>query len=170
MRRMHRISITSFFQITHQYKIEDVLKHPKWADFVQQTGRVVCILEEKHKRVAAGHLALFGDRNQNYAQFQTLDKRVPYMKIPMAQCPENFYFRSGDFKETLFLAEIVKWEQPNSAMGEEIKRLESLLSLASKSDRSLSTYGLGKAENFSFRSVVRRSFEVRKFTLPTIYS
>ena len=37
-----------------EYAVEAVLSHPRAAEFVQRTGRVVNILEFKHSRVAAG--------------------------------------------------------------------------------------------------------------------
>jgi DIS3-like exonuclease 2 len=84
---------------------------------MQKTGRVVFILEEKHTRKAAGNLKLFGDKNPKFALFSPTDSTVPRMKIPMEECPSGFLQRADEFKDTLFVAKITKWEQVANALG-----------------------------------------------------
>lgn len=60
---------------------------------------------------------MFTDGNQKFALFRPTDNRFPRMKIPKDNCPPDFFVRSNDFKDYLFIAEIEKWEQVNFAMG-----------------------------------------------------
>ena len=39
------------------------------------------------------------------------------MKIPRDQWPQDFYARSQDYADNLYVAEIVKWDMVNAAMG-----------------------------------------------------
>ena len=96
-----------------------------WENFVQKTGRVVAINEEKHSRLTVGYLKIFQDKNPNFALFAPLDSKVPRMKIPRNQCPNDFWSRPQDFSEYLFIGKIVKWEQVPFAMGQLVESLGS---------------------------------------------
>ncbi len=74
-------------------------------------------MERNHSRKAAGHLEVFPDGNPNHALFRPTDNRIPRMKIPKESCPQDFWIRSEDYKEYLFVAEIVKWDMVNFALG-----------------------------------------------------
>ncbi|KAI0221721.1 DIS3-like exonuclease 2 [Lamellibrachia satsuma] len=39
------------------------------------------------------------------------------LKIPVSECPEGYLQRAGDFKNTLYIARITEWENPNYAKG-----------------------------------------------------
>ena len=89
-----------------------------WENFVQKTGRVVYIFEEKHTRLTVGHLKLFPDKNPNFALFAPMDPKVPRIKIPRDQCPKDFWTRPQDFQDFMYLAKIVRWDQVSYAMGQ----------------------------------------------------
>ncbi len=78
----------------------------------------MAIIEKNHSRKAAGHLEVFPDKNPSYALFKPTDNRIPRMKIPRDNCPEEFFVRSDDFKQYLFVAEIAKWDNVSFALGE----------------------------------------------------
>ncbi|GBM82735.1 DIS3-like exonuclease 2 [Araneus ventricosus] len=104
--------------------VEDIMRHPQWPRFIQKTGKVVHVLERKHSRIAAGHLKLCPDKNRNWALFSPNDSRVPRIMVPMSDCPPNFYNRSGDYTNVLFLAEIADWNETSTfARGKLIKCL-----------------------------------------------
>ncbi|GIY31815.1 DIS3-like exonuclease 2 [Caerostris extrusa] len=104
--------------------VDEIMKHPKWSNFIQRTGKIVHILERKHSRIAAGHLKIFPDKNTNWALFSPNDSRVPRIMVPMSDCPENFYHRSQDYANVLFLAEIVDWNETSTfAAGKLLKCL-----------------------------------------------
>ncbi|CAL1301213.1 unnamed protein product [Larinioides sclopetarius] len=104
--------------------VEDIMRHPQWTRFIQKTGIVVHVLERKHSRIAAGHLKLCPDKNRNWALFSPNDSRVPRIMVPMSDCPPNFYNRSGDYSNVLFLAEIADWSETSTfARGKLIKCL-----------------------------------------------
>ena len=96
-----------------------------WENFVQKTGRVVAINEEKHSRLTVGYLKIFQDKNPNFALFAPLDSKVPRMKIPRNQCPNDFWSRPQDFAEYLYIGKIIKWEQVPFAMGQLVESLGS---------------------------------------------
>ena len=89
-----------------------------WQNFVQKTGRVVYIFEEKHTRLTVGQLKLFPDKNPNFALFAPMDPKVPRIKIPRDQCPKDFWTRPQDFQDFMYLAKIVRWDQLPYAMGQ----------------------------------------------------
>jgi len=80
-------------------------------------SRVVHIIEKIHGRKASGHLVMFEVNNPNFALFRPTDNRIPRMKIPREFCPPEFFVRSDDFKDFLFLAEIAKWELVSFPIG-----------------------------------------------------
>eukprot|EP00095_Tigriopus_kingsejongensis_P008219 maker-scaffold604_size126151-snap-gene-0.28 protein:Tk08219 transcript:maker-scaffold604_size126151-snap-gene-0.28-mRNA-1 annotation:"dis3-like exonuclease 2 isoform x2" len=105
------------------YPLAAVQAHPKWAQFLQPTAEVLCILDPKHTRLAAGRLRKYNDHNPNYALFAPEDSRVPRMKVARADCPPDFFARPDDFTDLLFIGQIIQWEQPNAASGKIVKTL-----------------------------------------------
>ena len=97
--------------------LKQVMKLQNWKKFIQRTAKVVNISEKKHTRLGAGALKLFADSNPNFALFSPNDNRVPRMKIPMSQCPLDFFTRSKDYAAKIFLARIVLWNDPKFALG-----------------------------------------------------
>ena len=61
---------------------------------------------------------MFPDKNPTQACFKPLDNRIPRMKIPRDFCPPEFFVRSDDFKDFLFVAEIDRWDIVGFALGE----------------------------------------------------
>ncbi|CAM6054368.1 unnamed protein product [Sphagnum tenellum] len=106
----HKIRQAKDHVPTVQYQLDHVMRHPLWERFVQKTGRVVFILQEKHSRIAAGSLKLFGDRNPEFGFFAPTDSRIPRMRIPKKDCPDSFFQRPQDFQNMLFVAKVVKWD------------------------------------------------------------
>lgn len=88
-----------------------------WDRFVQKTARVVHILERKHPMIGAGILKLFADKNPNMALFSPFDCRLPRVKIQMHKCPPDFFHRSEDYSNKIFLAKITEWNNPRFAFG-----------------------------------------------------
>jgi len=129
-----------------EYSVFSILKHDTWqqAGFVQKTGKVVAIREFKHTRVAAGTIKLMPDGNPRFFLFSPTDSRVPRMKIPMAEAPQNFQNRPEDLTGMMFVARIVKWEMVNNALGT-IER-----SLGHSSDIGVRTEGLLLENNIDY--------------------
>jgi DIS3-like exonuclease 2 len=78
---------------------------------ILRTGKVVYIVDKKHTRAACGNLKLMGDRNRQNVLFAPTDHRVPRIIIPMSDCPQGFFERPDDFKNTLFIARITEWKE-----------------------------------------------------------
>ena len=129
-----------------EYSVFSVLKHSTWEKdgFVQKTGKVVAIREFKHSRVAAGTIKHMSDKNPRFFLFSPTDSRVPRMKIPMSEAPQNFQSRPEDFAGMMFVARIVKWEMVNNALGT-IER-----SLGHSSDIAVRTEGLLLENNIDY--------------------
>uniref|UniRef100_A0AAX7TLQ7 DIS3-like exonuclease 2 n=1 Tax=Astatotilapia calliptera TaxID=8154 RepID=A0AAX7TLQ7_ASTCA len=68
---------------------------------------VVYIVEKKHSRAATGFLKHLPDKP--FALFSPVDHRVPRINVPLADCPEDFSSRPGDYKNTLFICRITDW-------------------------------------------------------------
>ena len=77
---------------------------PSSSSFVCQ---VVYIAEKKHSRAATGFLKLLPDKP--FAMFSPVDHRVPRINVPLADCPEDFSSRPGDYTNTLFICRITNW-------------------------------------------------------------
>jgi len=99
------------------YSLKSVKSLPCWQRFVQQTGRVVAIIEEVCSRTTAGHLQVFADQNPNFALFKPLDSKFPRMKIARADCPADFFARPQDYEKNLFSATMIKWTEVPHALG-----------------------------------------------------
>ena len=78
--------------------------------FLQQTAKVVFIIEKKHSRVASGHLKPFTKKPDDPdALFTPSDSRLPRIRIPRGLCPTGFFDRPSDYENTLLIARITSW-------------------------------------------------------------
>ncbi|KAJ8356814.1 hypothetical protein SKAU_G00196080 [Synaphobranchus kaupii] len=82
---------------------------------LQRTAKVVYIVELKHSRAAMGFLKFLPDKN--FAMFSPVDHRVPRVNVPLADCPDYFTSRPGDYVNTLFVCRITHWHD-NSTFAE----------------------------------------------------
>uniref|UniRef100_A0A674MIH5 DIS3-like exonuclease 2 n=1 Tax=Takifugu rubripes TaxID=31033 RepID=A0A674MIH5_TAKRU len=90
--------------------------------FCFQAGEVVYIVEKKHSRAATGFLKFVP--NKPFAMFSPVDHRVPRINVPLADCPEDFRCRAGDYASTLYICRITNWEaNSNFAEGRLMKTL-----------------------------------------------
>uniref|UniRef100_A0A8C4GIE4 DIS3-like exonuclease 2 n=1 Tax=Dicentrarchus labrax TaxID=13489 RepID=A0A8C4GIE4_DICLA len=83
---------------------------------------VVYIVEKKHSRAATGFLKFLPDKP--FAMFSPVDHRVPRINVQLADCPEDFCSRPGDYTNTLFICRITYWAaDSNFAEGQLAKTL-----------------------------------------------
>ncbi|XP_036410600.1 DIS3-like exonuclease 2 [Megalops cyprinoides] len=82
---------------------------------LQRTAKVVYIVEQKHSRAATGFIKFLPDKN--FAMFAPVDHRVPRVNVPLADCPDDFVSRPGDYANTLFICRITAWHD-NSTFAE----------------------------------------------------
>ncbi|KAI4809719.1 hypothetical protein KUCAC02_018585 [Chaenocephalus aceratus] len=91
-------------------------------EILQKTAKVVYIVEKKHSRAVTGFLKFLPDKP--FAMFSPVDHRVPRINVPLAECPENFTSRPGDYTNTLFICRIIDWPaDSNFAEGQLAKTL-----------------------------------------------
>ncbi|XP_061163620.1 DIS3-like exonuclease 2 [Saccostrea echinata] len=90
---------------------------------LQPTAKVVAILEKRNNRACTGNISLMTDKNKNWAFFKPIDSRMPRMRIPMSECPKDFYERPDDYKNTLFICRIIEWKDNMQAFGSLMKSL-----------------------------------------------
>ncbi|XP_047446255.1 DIS3-like exonuclease 2 [Mugil cephalus] len=76
-------------------------------EILQKTAKVVYIVEKKHSRAATGFLKFLPDKP--FAMFSPVDHRVPRINVPLADCPQDFCSRPGDYANTLFICRITNW-------------------------------------------------------------
>lgn len=69
--------------------------------------QVVYIVEKKHSRAVTGFLKFLPDKP--FAMFSPVDHRVPRINVLLADCPEDFTSRPGDYTNTLFICRITNW-------------------------------------------------------------
>nr|XP_006637784.2 PREDICTED: DIS3-like exonuclease 2 isoform X2 [Lepisosteus oculatus] len=90
--------------------------------FLQRTGKVVYIVERKHSRAVTGFIKHLPEKD--FAMFSPVDHRVPRVNVPLADCPEDFRSRPGDYASTLFICRITGWpDDSNFAEGRLAKSL-----------------------------------------------
>lgn len=75
---------------------------------LQQTGKVVAILKSSSNKTCGGRLRL-QSTSSSFVVFETTDKRIPNFLVPLSECPQDFYFNSHFYRNSLFLGEIRKW-------------------------------------------------------------
>ncbi|KAI3375239.1 hypothetical protein L3Q82_021745, partial [Scortum barcoo] len=95
----------------HLMEIGESLEDPSTprsnGEILQKTAKVVYIVEKKHSGAATGFLKFLPDKP--FAMFSPVDHRVPRINIPLADCPEDFSSRPGDYTNTLFICRITDW-------------------------------------------------------------
>ncbi|XP_072219134.1 DIS3-like exonuclease 2 isoform X1 [Leuresthes tenuis] len=102
--------------------LEDPSTPRSSGEILQKTAKVVFIVEKKHSRAVTGFLKFLPDKP--FAMFSPVDHRVPRINVPLADCPEDFCSRPGDYSSTLFICRIVSWEaDSNFAEGRLAKTL-----------------------------------------------
>nr|XP_040027407.1 DIS3-like exonuclease 2 isoform X1 [Gasterosteus aculeatus aculeatus]XP_040027408.1 DIS3-like exonuclease 2 isoform X1 [Gasterosteus aculeatus aculeatus] len=91
-------------------------------EILQKTAKVVYIVEKKHSRAVTGFLKFLPDKP--FAMFSPVDHRVPRINVLLADCPEDFSSRPGDYANTLFICRITNWAaDSNFAEGQLAKTL-----------------------------------------------
>ncbi|KAL7387350.1 hypothetical protein ABVT39_022444 [Epinephelus coioides] len=91
-------------------------------EILQKTAKVVYIVEKKHSRAVTGFLKFLPDKP--FAMFSPVDHRVPRINVLLADCPEDFCSRPGDYANTLFICRITNWAaDSNFAEGKLAKTL-----------------------------------------------
>ncbi|KAL6104148.1 dis3l2 [Pungitius sinensis] len=91
-------------------------------EILQKTAKVVYIIEKKHSRAVTGFLKFLPDKP--FAMFSPVDHRVPRINVLLADCPEDFSSRPGDYTNTLFICRITNWAaDSNFAEGQLAKTL-----------------------------------------------
>lgn len=91
-------------------------------EILQKTAKVVYIVEKKHSRAVTGFLKFLPDKP--FAMFSPVDHRVPRINVFLADCPEDFSSRPGDYAKTLFICRITNWAaDSNFAEGQLAKTL-----------------------------------------------
>uniref|UniRef100_A0A8C9VK60 DIS3-like exonuclease 2 n=1 Tax=Scleropages formosus TaxID=113540 RepID=A0A8C9VK60_SCLFO len=110
-----------------QWKVgADVIVEAQYSDGEEEQTHtdalVVYIMEQKHSRAATGFLRFLSDKN--FAMFSPMDHRVPRVNVPLADCPEDFPTRPGDYTNTLFVCRITDWPDDSTfAEGQLLKSL-----------------------------------------------
>lgn len=74
----------------------------------RKTADVVGILEVVHNRKCVGMIKTL---YRAYTLFVPVDYCLPRLLVPMEECPKEFLTNPDNFKDKLFLAEIVRWEE-----------------------------------------------------------
>ncbi|KAA8587427.1 hypothetical protein FQN60_016289 [Etheostoma spectabile] len=105
---------------------EELLEDPSTpqpnGEILQKTAKVVYIVEKKHSRAVTGFLKFLPDKP--FAMFSPVDHRVPRINVFLADCPEDFSSRPGDYSNTLFICRITSWAaDSNFAEGQLAKTL-----------------------------------------------
>ncbi|XP_076828474.1 DIS3-like exonuclease 2 isoform X2 [Brachyhypopomus gauderio] len=113
--------------------------------FVQRTGKVVYITEEKHSRAASGFIKFLPDKS--FAMFSPVDHRVPRVNVPLTDCPADFATRPGDHANTLFICRITHWPADSSfAEGRLAKSLGQAGEIEPETEGILAEYDIDCSE------------------------
>ncbi|CAJ1071658.1 DIS3-like exonuclease 2 isoform X1 [Xyrichtys novacula] len=114
-------------------------------EILQKTARVVYIVEKKHSRAVTGFLKFLPDKP--FAMFSPVDHRVPRINVPLADCPENFTSRPGDYTNTLFICRITDWPaDSNFAEGRLAKTLGQAGEIEPETEGILTEYDVDSSE------------------------
>ncbi|XP_074545073.1 DIS3-like exonuclease 2 [Halichoeres trimaculatus] len=114
-------------------------------EILQKTAKVVYIVEKKHSRAVTGFLKFLPDKP--FAMFSPVDHRVPRINVPLADCPENFASRSGDYTNTLFICRITDWAvDSNFAEGQLAKTLGQAGEIEPETEGILTEYDVDSSE------------------------
>ena len=76
----------------------------------QKKAEVVKIIDEKHPRIASGHVKAFHGHRYGFAIMSPTDTSLPIIMIPLKNFPKEFIDRPKDFEKSLFLAKITDWD------------------------------------------------------------
>lgn len=127
-------------------KIARILREQKIIDRVQITGNIVCVLNERHTRIAGGRLKI-QERNTPYALFSPSDSRVPRMRIPLEECPTEFALHPEHFFESLFVAKLIEWpENESMPLGRLVSHLGNAGDIEAESQMLLMEYDIDTSE------------------------
>ncbi|XP_047737406.1 uncharacterized protein LOC108673168 isoform X2 [Hyalella azteca] len=143
--------------------VAQVMRLANWSRFVQKIGYVVHILEQRNTRLGAGTLKPFQDLNPNFALFSPNDSRIPRMKIPMSQCPQDLIARRNDYAKRIHLAKITLWTDPKFAMGELISDIGRQGDISAESDAFLLQIGIDTSD---FPAEVVAQLPGKEWTIP----
>ncbi|XP_039999974.1 DIS3-like exonuclease 2 isoform X2 [Xiphias gladius] len=125
--------------------LEDTSTPRSNAGILQKTAKVVYIVEKKHSRAATGFLKLLPDKP--FAMFSPVDHRVPRINVPLADCPEDFSSRPGDYTNTLFICRITNWAaDSNFAEGRLAKTLGQAGEIEPETEGILTEYDVDFSE------------------------
>ncbi|XP_008275897.1 DIS3-like exonuclease 2 isoform X1 [Stegastes partitus] len=125
--------------------LEDTAAPRSNGEILQKTAKVVYIVEKKHSRAATGFLKFLPDKP--FAMFSPVDHRVPRINVPLADCPENFRSRSGDYTNTLFICRITNWPaDSNFAEGHLAKTLGQAGEIEPETEGILTEYDVDFSE------------------------
>ncbi|XP_070775181.1 DIS3-like exonuclease 2 [Enoplosus armatus] len=114
-------------------------------EILQKTAKVVYIVEKKHSRAATGFLKFLPDKP--FAMFSPVDHRVPRINVVLADCPEDFSSRPGDYTNTLFIVRITNWAaDSNFAEGRLAKTLGQAGEIEPETEGILTEYDVDFSE------------------------
>ncbi|XP_038574530.1 DIS3-like exonuclease 2 isoform X2 [Micropterus salmoides] len=114
-------------------------------EILQKTAKVVYIVEKKHSRAVTGFLKFLPDKP--FAMFSPVDHRVPRINVLLADCPEDFSSRPGDYTNTLFICRITNWAaDSNFAEGKLAKTLGQAGEIEPETEGILTEYDVDFSE------------------------
>ena len=67
-----------------------------------------------HSRRCVGKIKLFTKPNIRNALFAPLDSKIPRLRVPLLECPNNFLKDPKQFEDVLFAARIVDWKSDDT--------------------------------------------------------
>jgi len=90
----------------------EILPREQWRDEKQtRTGKVVFLVDKKHSRIACGTLRPYRNHRFGFALFSPVDRRLPRLMVPLAECPRQFIDDHKTLEKTLFVGEILDWDE-----------------------------------------------------------
>ncbi|XP_042354169.1 DIS3-like exonuclease 2 [Plectropomus leopardus] len=114
-------------------------------EILQKTAKVVYIVEKKHSRAVTGFLKFLPDKP--FAMFSPVDHRVPRINVFLADCPQDFRSRPGDYANTLFICRITNWAaDSNFAEGKLAKTLGQAGEIEPETEGILTEYDVDFSE------------------------
>ena len=142
-------------------------------EFLQPTGSVVGILQERGSRDAVGVLLpKYGDlppgapvpQSHNQVRLAPLDQRIPWIMIPREDAPPEFLANPEAFAKTLFRGTITRWsEHSNFPLGHLAE------SLGQAGDIEAETQALLKANGISDEPFSEEVMESLQEFLPRVH-
>lgn len=86
------------------------------------------------------------DKSHQVAAFTPRDSKVPRIRIPFTDWPENFYHESEKYEKTVFLVMILQWTDTRYAYGSIIEKIGQAGDLKVESKAILLEWGLDGRE------------------------